>query len=126
MSESGEHARLLDDFFKSLGEGDEESQKWKEYHESIVKVAQLTSEFMASRSDLNSVRTRLYGSSAENLKSYSFDDVGDLDFLLFPGEDYLVDENMLEYSPTSPAYVKVRGAGHPFLEPTWNMYLLQM
>ena len=116
MSESGEHARLLDDFFKSLGEGDEESQKWKEYHESIVKVAQLTSEFMASRSDLNSVRTRLYGSSAENLKSYSFDDVGDLDFLLFPGEDYLVDENMLEYSPTSPAYVKVRGAGHPFLE----------
>lgn len=116
MSESEEHPRLLNEFFKSLGEVDEESQKWKEYHEGIVKILELMFEFMASKSDLNIFKTHLYGSSVENLKNYSFDDVGDLDLLLFPGEDYVVDENMLEYSPTNTAYVKVRGEGYPFTE----------
>ncbi|KAL9965290.1 hypothetical protein ACROYT_G029065, partial [Oculina patagonica] len=106
------------DFFKSLGEADEESQKWKQYHEGIVKILELMFEFMASKSDMNIFKARLYGSSAENLKNYSFEDVGDLDLLLFPGEDYVVDENMLEYSHTNTAYVKVRGEGHPFLEST--------
>jgi len=38
MSEGNDQTRLLDEFFKSLGEVDEESQKWKEYHESVNKM----------------------------------------------------------------------------------------
>ena len=115
MSESKDQTRLLDEFFKSLGEVDEESQKWKEYHENVNKMLQLMFEFMASRTG-DFAKIQLYGSSAENLKNYSFDDVGDLDLLLVLGNDFAVDEARLEYLPTSPAFVKIKGTGHPLLQ----------
>ena len=115
MSESEGQAKLLNEFFKSLGEVDEESQKWKEYHESLFKMLQLLFDFVGNKSEI--VKARIYGSSAENLKMYSFDDVGDLDLLLYFGEDFVVDESMLEYClPRNPAFVKVKGAGHPLLQ----------
>lgn len=112
MSKSENEERLLHEFYKSLGEVDEESQKWKERYENVVKMAHFVSQFIESRCG-DDARIRLYGSSAEHLKNYSFEDVGDLDFLLFPGENYVIDESMLEYSPTNPAYVKIKGTGHP-------------
>ena len=116
MSESEDQTRLLDEFFKSLGEVDEESQKWKEYYESLTKMMQLLFEFVASRTG-DIARFQLYGSSAENLKNYSFDDVGDLDLLLVLGNDFLVDEAMLEYDlPRNPAFVKIKGTGHPLFQ----------
>lgn len=115
MSEGNDQTRLLDEFFKSLGEVDEESQKWKEYHESVNKMMQLLFDFMASRTG-DIAKIQLYGSSAENLKNYSFDDVGDLDLLLVLGNDYAVDEASLEYLPTNPAFVKIKGTGHPLLQ----------
>lgn len=114
MSESKDQARLLHEFFKSLGEVDEESQKWKEYHECVNKMMQLLFEFMASRT-ADIAKFQLYGSSAENLKNYSFDDVGDLDLLLVLGNDFVVAEDMLEYLP-NPAFVKIKGTGHPLLQ----------
>lgn len=114
MSQSEDQAKLLNEFFKSLGEVDEESRKWKEYHESAVKILRLWFEFMGSKQEF--VKARIYGSSAENLKNYSFDDVGDLDVLLCLGEGIVVDESLLEYSPTNPAFVKIKGAGHPLLQ----------
>ncbi len=107
MSTEENQAQLLNEFFKSLGQVDEESQKWKEYHESIDKMMQLLFEFMASRSEI--FNTQLYGSPAENLKNYSFDDVGDVDLLMSYGGDCFVDENMLEYLPNNPAFVKIKG-----------------
>ena len=115
MSESKDQTRLLDEFFKSLGEVDEESQKWKQIHESVNKMLQLWFEFVASRTG-EFAKIELYGSSAENLKNYSFDDVGDLDFLLVLGDDFAVDEARLEYLPTNPAFVKIKGTGHPLLQ----------
>lgn len=41
MSESKDQTRLLEELFKSLGEVDEESQKWKEFHESVNKMLPL-------------------------------------------------------------------------------------
>ena len=76
MSESKDQTRLLDEFFKALGDVDEESQKWKELHESVNKMLHLWLEFISSRT--GDFAIQLYGSSAENLKNYSFDDVGDL------------------------------------------------
>lgn len=114
MSESKDQTRLLDEFFKVLGEADEESQKWKEFHESVNKMVHLWIEFMSSRT--GDFAIQLYGSSAENLKNYSFDDLGDLDFLLVLGNDFAVDEARLEYLPTNPAFVKIKGTGHPLLQ----------
>ena len=114
MSESKDQTRLLDEFFKSLGEVDEESQKWKEFQESVNKMLHLWLEFMSSRT--GDFGIQLYGSSAENLKNYSFDDLGDLDFLLVLGNDFAVDEARLEYLPTNPAFVKIKGTGHPLLQ----------
>ena len=115
MSESKDQTRLLNEIFKSLGEVDEESQKWKEYHESVNKMLQLWFEFMASRTG-DFAKIKLYGSSAENLKNYSFDDVGDLDLLLVLGNDFVVDEARLEYLPRNPVFVKIKGNGHPLLQ----------
>ena len=115
MSESKDQTRLLNEFFKSLGEVDEESQKWKEYHESVNKMLQLWFEFMASKSG-DFAKIKLYGSSAENLKNYSFDDVGDVDLLLVLGNDFVVDEARLEYLPRNPVFVKIKGNGHPLLQ----------
>ena len=114
MSESKDQTRLLEEFFKSLGEVDEKSQKWKEFHESVNKMLPLWLEFMSSRT--GDFAIQLYGSSAENLKNYSFDDLGDLDFLLVLGNDFAVDEARLEYLPTNPAFVKIKGTGHPLLQ----------
>ena len=115
MSESKDQTRLLDEFFKSLGEVDEESQKWKQIHESVNKMLQLWFEFVASRTG-EFAKIELYGSSAENLKNYSFDDVGDLDLLLVLGSDFAVDEARLEYLPRNPAFAKIKGTGHPLLQ----------
>ena len=115
MCESKDQTRLLDEFFKSLGEVDEESQKWKEHHENVNKMMQLLCEFMASRTG-DVAKFQLYGSSAEKLKNYSFDDVGDLDLLLVLGNDFVVDEAMLEYLPINPAFVKIKGSEHPLLQ----------
>ena len=116
MSEIKDQTRLLDEFFKSLGEVDEESQKWKELHESANKMLQLWFEFiMASRTG-DFAKIKLYGSSAENLKNYSFDDVGDLDLPLVLGNDFVIDEARLEYLPRNPAFVKIKGTGHPLLQ----------
>ena len=38
MSENEDRERLLAEFFKSLGEVDEESQKLKEYQESAITI----------------------------------------------------------------------------------------
>ena len=65
MSESNDQTILLDEFFKSLGEVDEESQKWKECYERLTKMMQLLFEFVASRTG-DIARFQLYGSSAEN------------------------------------------------------------
>lgn len=115
MSESKDQTRLLDEFFKSLGEIDEESQKWKQFYESVNKMLQLWFEFVASRTG-DFAKIELYGSSAENLKNYSFDDVGDLDLLLVLGSDFAVDEARLEYLPRNPAFAKIKGTGHPLLQ----------
>lgn len=83
MSQSEDQAKSLKEFFKSLGEVDEESRKWKEYHESAAKILRLMFEFLGDKQEF--VKARLYGSTAENLKNYSFDDVGDFDLLLCLG-----------------------------------------
>lgn len=117
MSENEDRGRLLADFFKSLGEVDEQVQgRNKAFDKAVTYIQLLFGQIIGcitSNYEPDIVKTRIYGSTAENLKNYSFVDGGDVDMLLFPGDKVVVDERMLEYLPSDPAFVKIRGDGHP-------------
>ena len=66
------------------------------------------------RREPQQVRFQLYGSSAEDLH------VGvlpDFDFMIFPTADgSMIDDELIEYFPSNPLYVRIRGTGHPVLQ----------
>ena len=60
------------------------------------------------------VRFQLYGSSAEDLH---VDVLPDFDFMIFPTADGLmIDDELIEYFPSNPLYVRIRGTAHPVLQ----------
>ena len=60
------------------------------------------------------VRFQLYGSSAEDLNVDLFPD---FDFMISPSADELmIDDELIEYNPSNPLYVRIRGTGHPVLQ----------
>ena len=66
------------------------------------------------RGEPQQVRFQLYGSSAEDLH------VGvspDFDFMIFPtADESMIDDELIEYFPSNPLYVRIRGTGHPVLQ----------
>ena len=60
------------------------------------------------------VRFQLYGSSAEDLH---VDVLPDFDFMIFPTADgSMIDDELIEYFPSNPLYVRIRGTAHPVLQ----------
>ena len=60
------------------------------------------------------VRFQLYGSSAEDLH---VDVLPDFDIMIFPTADGLmIDDELIEYFPSNPLYVRIRGTAHPVLQ----------
>ena len=60
------------------------------------------------------VRFQLYGSSAEDLHVDVFPD---FDVMIFPTADELTfDDELIEYFPSNPLYVRIRGTDHPVLQ----------
>ena len=60
------------------------------------------------------VRFQLYGSSAEDLHVDLFPD---FDVMTFPTADELmIDDELIEYIPSNPLYVRIRGTDHPVLQ----------
>ena len=60
------------------------------------------------------VRLQLYGSSAEDLHVDAFPD---FDVMIFPTADELmIDDELIEFIPSNPLYVRIRGTGHPVLQ----------
>ena len=60
------------------------------------------------------VRFQLYGSLAEDLHVDVFPD---FDVMIFPTTDELMnDDELIEYIPSNPLYVRIRGTGHPVLQ----------
>ena len=66
------------------------------------------------RGEPQQVRFQLYGSSAEDLH------VGvspDFDFMIFPtAVESMIDDELIEYFPSNPLYVRIRGTGHPVFQ----------
>lgn len=125
MATSGEDAETqeLNLILKSLGEGNKEGGIiWKAQIESSCFLLSLLQDSM-SRVGRGFEKEfdctlRLYGSSAEDLKSsMSADDIGDYDIMAIPSsEDLLIDDEMIEYLPQHPLHVRVKGRGHPLLQ----------
>ena len=66
------------------------------------------------RRESQQVRFQLYGSSAEDLHVDVFPDI---DVMIFPTADELmIDDELIEYLPSNPLYLRIRGTGHPVLQ----------
>ena len=104
--------------YKSLGELDSEGEKWKEYTENVTSfILENLSKFLGKTTQ-NRVMFRPYGSAAEDLKCQDPNDVGDVDIVIFPTADNLaIDEELIEYLPDNVMHVRIKGAGHPVLQP---------
>lgn len=125
MATSGEDAETqeLNLILKSLGEGSKEGGIiCKAQTESACFLVSLVQDLM-SRVGLGFEKEfdctlRLYGSSAEDLKSsMSTNDIGDYDIMVIPSsEDLWIDDEMIEYLPQHPLHVRVKGRSHPSLQ----------
>ena len=66
------------------------------------------------RDEPQQVRFQMYGSCAEDLHADVFPD---LDVMIFPTADELmIDDELIEYFPSNPLYVRIRGTGHTVLQ----------
>ena len=79
---------------------------------SLQRLCEVTTEGL--RRGPQQVRFQLYGSFAEDLHVDVFPD---FDFMIFPTADGLmIDDELIEYFPSNPLYVRIRGTAHPVLQ----------
>ena len=99
--------------FKCLGERGREAQLVKEHDEKFLsfllgKLTEASTKFTEKK-----LVVRPYGSAAEDLKCLSPENYGDIDIMVFPTTDSLIiHEDMLEYLPENPLYVRIRASDH--------------
>ena len=99
--------------FKSLGERGREAQLVKEHDEKflsflLAKLTEASTKFTEKK-----LVVRPYGSAAEDLKCLSPENYGDIDIMVFPTTDsFIIHEDMLEYLPENPLYVRIRASDH--------------
>ena len=100
--------------FKCLGERGREAQLVKEHDEKFLsfllgKLTEASTKFTEKK-----LVVRPYGSAAEDLKCLSPENYGDMDIMVFPTTDsFIIHEDMLEYLPENPLYVRIRASDHP-------------
>ena len=79
---------------------------------SLQRLCEVTTEGL--RRGPQQVRFQLYGSFAEDLHVDVFPD---FDFMIFPTADgSMIDDELIEYFPSNPLYVRIRGTAHPVLQ----------
>ena len=99
--------------FKCLGERGREAELVKEYDEKylsflLAKLTEASTKFTEKK-----LAVRPYGSAAEDLKCLSPENYGDMDIMVFPTTDsFIIHEDMLEYLPENPLYVRIRASDH--------------
>ena len=99
--------------FKCLGERGREAQLVKECDEKflsflLAKLTEASTKFTEKK-----LVVRPYGSAAEDLKCLSPENYGDMDIMVFPTTDsFIIHEDMLEYLPENPLYVRIRASDH--------------
>ena len=127
MATSGEDVETeeLNLILKSLGErSNVDGFLWKVSMEELCFYVSLFQNVLSSTGERPGLEKeigftlRLYGSSAEDLKSsVAANDVGDYDIMVIPSsEDLLIDDEMIEYLPQHPLHVRVKGRDHTLLQ----------
>ena len=127
MATSGEDVETeeLNLILKSLGErSNVDGFMWKVSMEELCFHVSLFQNVLSSTGERPGLEKeigftlRLYGSSAEDLKSsVAANDVGDYDIMVIPSsEDLLIDDEMIEYLPQHPLHVRVKGRDHTLLQ----------
>jgi len=103
---------------KTLGKRGKESEQLKNSDHDYWKISlNLLSEILSDASPTGSIELRPYGSAVEDLKSKEADDFGDIDIMMFPDSpNLLIHDELIEYSPQNPLYVRIKGVHHPLLK----------
>ena len=113
MAVSRHFVEELNLVFKCLGERGREAQLVKECDEKflsflLAKLTEASTKFTEKK-----LVVRPYGSAAEDLKCLSPENYGDMDIMVFPTTDsFIIHEDMLEYLPENPLYVRIRASDH--------------
>lgn len=117
-TEEDDKSQELNLIIKALGKRGKESEQWKKADQNFWKTGlQLFSEILSNASSAGSIMLRPYGSAVEDLKSEEADDVGDVDIMMFPNShNLLIYDELIEYSPHNPLYVRIKGLHHPLLK----------
>ena len=108
----------LNIIIKTLGRRGKEYEQWKNTDQDYWKFSlNLLSEILSNASSTGSIVLRPYGSAAEDLKSEEDDDFGDVDIMMFPNShNLLIHDELIEYLPQNPLYVRIKGVHHPLLK----------
>ena len=103
---------------KTLGKRGKESEQWKNADQDYWKISlNLLSELLSNASPTGSIELRPYGSAVEDLKSEEANDFGDVDIMMFPNSpNLLIHDELIEYSPQNPLFVRIKGVHHPLLK----------
>lgn len=113
-----EKNQQLNLIIKTLGKRGKESEQWKNADQDYWKMSlNLLSEILSNASSTGSIVLRPYGSAVEDLKSEEADDFGDVDIMMFPNShNLLIHDELIEYLPQSPLFVRIKGVHHPLLK----------
>ena len=107
----------LNSIFKSMGERGKDGKIIKEHNEYVGSYFFREFSELWSKRHENSIMFRPYGSAAEDLKCVEFEDIGDVDVMIFPNSDTLmIRDELLEYLPKNPLHVRIKGVNHPVLQ----------
>ena len=118
MDATEEETQELNFMFKSIGQQWKQAhQVWKENNAVSTQVLDQLSEVLSKDTPENQIVLRPYGSAAEDLKCLELEDIGDVDIMIFPtSDDFIISEDLLEYSPVNPLHVRIKGSDHPVLQ----------
>lgn len=114
----GEKNQELNLIVKTLGKRGKECEQWKKYDQNFWETSfNLFSEILSNASSEGPIMLRPYGSAVEDLKSEEADDLGDVDIMMFPNShNLLIHDELIEYLPHNPLYVRIKGVHHPLLK----------
>ena len=103
--------------FTSLGKCGKEGEKWQQHTENVLFYGLKQASELLYKSCGHRITFQPTGSAAEDFKNVEPNDVGDVDVIIFPNsDDLMINDELIEYLPNNPGYVRIKGADHLLLQ----------
>jgi hypothetical protein len=115
--EKSSNDSTLNEYFEAMSFTDDEEETWKRYTDVLLsRIEELAVRFR-SRKEIP-IDFCAFGSTAEKLRIFLPENVGDIDFMVFPiADETRISESIIEYSiPGTSVFVRLRGKDHPVLQ----------